>query len=115
MPGPDGKPLGTRVFKPEAVYARLRNVPPDLIVYFGDLAWRSVGSLGLEAIYTLENDTGPDDANHGPEGVFILYDPRRRSGRTVSGMTYLDVAPTLLKLLGLPVPADFRGRSILDE
>ena len=113
MPGPGGRPLGTRVFKPEAIYARCGHVPPDLIVYFGNLAWRSVGSLGLGSIYTFENDTGPDDANHGPEGIFILYDPRRREGRELRGMSYLDVAPTLLDLLDLPVPAELRGKSVV--
>jgi len=113
MPGPDGAPLGTRVFRPEDVYAERRGVPPDLIVYFGDLRWRSVGSVGLGTIYTPENDTGPDDANHGPEGIFIVYDPQRVPPRKLEGMTFLDVAPTLLDLLDLPAPADWRGRSVL--
>ena len=38
--------------------------PPDLFVYFGDLRWRSVGTVGTGQIHTFENDTGPDDANH---------------------------------------------------
>ena len=113
LPGPDGRPLGTRVFEPEAVYACCRNVPPDLIVYFGNLAWRSVGSLGLDDVYTLENDTGPDDANHGPDGVFILYDPRRQWRGELVGMTYLDVAPTLLDVLGLPGAGLMRGKSVI--
>jgi len=46
-------------------------IPPDLTVYFGDLAWRSVGSLGLNEIYTFENDTGPDEANHDWKGIFL--------------------------------------------
>ncbi len=63
-PGPDGMPLGTKVLKPQDVYPEVRGVAPDLIVYFGDLAWRSVGSVGNRSIYTYENDTGPDGANH---------------------------------------------------
>ena len=45
-PGPDGQPLGTRVLRPQDVYTEVRGVAPDLIVYFGDLAWRSVGAVG---------------------------------------------------------------------
>ena len=67
-----GRPLGTRVFAPEDAYAAGRNVPPDLIVYFGDLAWRSVGSIGHESVWTHDNDTGPDDANHARFGVFLM-------------------------------------------
>ena len=67
-PGPDGQPLGTKVLKPQDVYPEVRGVAPDLIVYFGDLEWRSVGSVGNPSLYTYENDTGPDGANHDRTG-----------------------------------------------
>ena len=46
LPGPDGLPMGTKVHKPQEVYPEVRGVAPDLIVYFGDLDWRSVGAVG---------------------------------------------------------------------
>src|SRR4029453_13424685 len=59
-----GRPMGAGAFRPEELYPEVRGVAPDLIVYFGALRWRAVGSLGLEqGLYTFENDTGPDDAN----------------------------------------------------
>ena len=33
----EGKNIGTKVFKPEEIYKEVKNIPPDLIVYFGDL------------------------------------------------------------------------------
>ncbi|MEE9505082.1 MAG: alkaline phosphatase family protein, partial [Thermodesulfobacteriota bacterium] len=59
-----GNPLGNRVFKPEEVYPVANGIPPELIVYFGNLKWRSVGSIGYGTTLTFENDIGPDDANH---------------------------------------------------
>ena len=110
-----GRPLGTRVFRPDRVYAECRNVPPDLIVYFGDLYWRSVGSLGHGSIWTHENDIGPDDANHAQQGILLMADagdlpsaesaiyapvrPRRE------GLSLYDVAPTILGALGIATPA----------
>jgi hypothetical protein len=43
-------------------------------VYFGDLEWRSVGTLGMatDGVFTYENDTGPDGANHDKKGVFVM-------------------------------------------
>jgi predicted AlkP superfamily phosphohydrolase/phosphomutase len=70
-----GEPLGTRVLFPEEIYREVRGIPPDLIVYFGDLRWRSIGSVGWGEIHRHENDTGPDDANHAPYGVFIAFPP----------------------------------------
>ena len=65
-----------------------------LMVCFGDLSWRSVGSFGHGGVYTFENDTGPDDANHAENGLFILADPRvRGGGRRVSARQLMDIAP----------------------
>jgi predicted AlkP superfamily phosphohydrolase/phosphomutase len=88
-------------------------VAPDLIVHFGDLLWRSVGTVGGdEGIHTFENDTGPDDANHAQEGLFVLVAPGVAPGEH-AGAQLLDIAPTVLELLGLDVPASMRGESLL--
>jgi predicted AlkP superfamily phosphohydrolase/phosphomutase len=111
--GPDGEPLGTRVFKPEEIYRELRNVPPDLIVHFGGLAWRSIGGVGYGAIHVRENDTGPDDCNHDTFGAFVLAGPGVDRSGEVQGARLLDVAPTLLELGGYDVPEGMQGRSLL--
>jgi len=66
-----GRPIGTRVHRPADLYEHVEGIPPDLVVYFGDLTWRSIGTLGWNQIHFHENDTGPDDANHAPYGIYI--------------------------------------------
>jgi len=113
IPDDRGKPMGSVVFKPEDLYREVRNVPPDLMVYFGDLRWRAVGSFGLPDVYTFENDIGPDDANHDQHGVFVLWDPRRNyGGRRVEGLQLMDVAPTVLDLMGVRAPPDMQGKVV---
>jgi predicted AlkP superfamily phosphohydrolase/phosphomutase len=117
-----GRPIGTRVFRPDAIYAECRNVPPDLIVYFGDLAWRSVGSLGHDSVWTHENDIGPDDANHAQQGIFLMADvedlplPENARfgpvGAPREGLSIYDVAPTILEALGIEPPPGM-GRSAI--
>ena len=115
IPDENGDPLGTRVFKPEEVYPQVSGVAPDLIVHFGDLLWRSVGTVGGdEGIHTFENDTGPDDANHAQHGLFVLTAPGVAPGRR-EGAHLLDVAPTVLELMGLDAPASMRGTSLLSS
>ena len=115
LPGPDGKPLGTVCYKPQEIYHKVRNVPPDIIVYWGDLDWRAVGSLGHGGYFTFENDTGPDDANHARNGLFILHDPAAKGDcREVKGRQLMDVAPTLLELMGVSAPADMQGKRLID-
>ena len=89
----------------------MNGVAPDLIAIFGDLLWRSVATIGGdEGVHTLENDTGPDDANHAQDGIFIAAG----AGVEARGQTdlhLLDIAPTVLELLGLAIPEAMRGRS----
>jgi predicted AlkP superfamily phosphohydrolase/phosphomutase len=107
-----GVNIGTRAYKPEEVYAEARRIPPDLIVYFGNLSWRSVGSIGLGTVLTFENDTGPDDANHDVYGIFIMKGPSTQSPGEREGLKLIDVAPTVLNLMGIEIPGDMEGRAI---
>src|SRR4051812_1019812 len=112
IPDHTGKPIDTKVYRPEEVSPEIKGVAPDLIVHFGDLYWRSVGTIGGdEGLYTFDNDTGPDDANHAQEGILIMAGPGVDAG-PVEGMHLLDVAPTVLELMGMEPPATMRGKSL---
>ena len=107
-----GENIGTRVFKPEEVYRECRNIAPDLIVYFGNLCWRSVGSIGYDSIYTYENDTGPDDCNHAEMGIFILKSPQGEETGPVPARHLFDIAPMVLEELGIAAPQEMRGQGV---
>jgi len=113
IPDDQGRPLGTVVYTPEEVYPEVNGIAPDLIVHFGDLAWRSVGTVGgNEGIHTFENDTGPDDANHAQDGLYVLAGPGiPAAGRSDAHL--LDIAPTMLELMEIEVPTAMRGESML--
>jgi predicted AlkP superfamily phosphohydrolase/phosphomutase len=113
MPGPDGGLLGTKVYKPQDVYPEVRGVAPDLIVYFGDLEWRSVGQVGTGQVFTYENDTGPDGANHDRTGVFAMAGASGQPAGRREGLRLLDVGPTILSLYGVTPPEGTQGRSML--
>jgi predicted AlkP superfamily phosphohydrolase/phosphomutase len=107
-----GKPMGTLVFLPEAIYKTVRNVAPDLIVHFAGLHWRSIGGIGYRTIHIQENDTGPDGCNHAQFGAFILSSPKSSTRGEVCGAHLLDMAPTLLELGGYDIPAWMQGKSL---
>ena len=114
IPDQNGQPIGTKVFRPEELYQQRNGVPPDLMVYFGNLAWRSAGTVGRSSVYTFENDTGPDDANHGQYGIFIVRPPAAKNGLKLRDLEIQDIAPTILKILGVPIPSDMEGKVIQD-
>jgi predicted AlkP superfamily phosphohydrolase/phosphomutase len=110
---PEGNNIGSVAYRPEEIYQEVNNIAPDLIVYFGNLNWRSVGSLGLNTIHTFKNDIGPDDANHAQEGLYICYNPKSREQGHGPTRHLMDVAPTVLDLMGIPIPDDMQGRSFV--
>lgn len=109
LPGPEGEAIGTRVFRPRELWREQRGIPPDLIVYFGDLGWRSNGSLGHGRHWTYDNDTGPDDANHDRNGLCIVAGPGVPAQRREDLVIY-DIAPTILAQAGLAPDEHMRGR-----
>jgi predicted AlkP superfamily phosphohydrolase/phosphomutase len=111
---PGGAAMGNRIFRPQQIYRRVRGYAPDLIVYFGDLSWRAIGQVGLEGLYTRENDTGPDDANHAQHGLYIWADPQRASQtQQRQDAQIYDILPSILDRYGLPAPEGLRGRIIV--
>jgi len=121
----NGNDIGTRVYKPEDIYTECNNIPPDLIVYFGDLYWRCIGSLGHGGIYVYENDTGPDGANHSRYGIFACAtgdmllqcrqgNPESGQGKYLQGLNLLGVAPSILAYMGIPIPPGMRRGCMQD-
>ena len=109
---PDGRSLEVEPWNPREKYREVRGDAPDLMVYFGNVAWRSIGTVGYDSLYVSENDTGPDDAVHSFEGIYSISTTNGHGG--VHGPTEkgIDVGPTLLQLLGLDVPREVQGKVI---
>lgn len=117
MVGPDGRALGTKAYRPEDLYREVGGVAPDLLVYFGDLDWRSIGTVGTGQLFVTENDSGPDEANHDWYGIFILSTSGADATRAplageLPDVSIYDVAPTVLSLMGQTVPDGLRGTAL---
>jgi predicted AlkP superfamily phosphohydrolase/phosphomutase len=69
--------------------------------------------VGTGEVFTYENDTGPDGANHDRTGVFVMAGlPGQPSGRR-EGLRLVDVGPSILSLYGIEAPEGAVGRSFL--
>jgi predicted AlkP superfamily phosphohydrolase/phosphomutase len=108
-----GRSIGTVVHRPRDVYPLVRGTPPDLIVLFGNLDWRSVGAVGTGAIHTFENDTGPDDANHSWDGILVAAGAGIPAVGRVEGAEVRDLARTVLRLFSVAAPAGTGGKDLV--
>ncbi|MGP8130609.1 MAG: phosphodiesterase, partial [Thermoplasmata archaeon] len=110
---PEGSPMGVRVLDPTQTYQEVNGDAPDLMLYFDELRFRSAGTLGHPSLFLRENDTGPDDAVHSFDGVFLWHDPLRSLSATeLPAQAIRDVAPTILRYLDIPIPGSIQGKPI---
>jgi len=109
---PDGQPLGVDARIPAKIYHEVRGDAPDLMVYFGNVTWRSAGTIGYETLFLEENDTGPDDSVHSFEGIYVVDRPRSGAGTIGPTENLIDIGPTVLSMLGVPTPPEVQGRPI---
>jgi predicted AlkP superfamily phosphohydrolase/phosphomutase len=52
--------------------------------------------------------------SHRDNGIFLAEGPGVQAGVTLGGANIIDVAPTILHLLGVPVPEDMDGGTLVD-
>lgn len=108
---PSGGSLRCRVDRPEQVYRTARGLPPDLMVYPGDLDYRAIGSIGHAHLVVPTDDRGPDACNHDWDGIVVISGPNVPVGR-LEGASLLDVTPTLLAMAGVDAPGTLVGRDL---
>ncbi|QDT74107.1 alkaline phosphatase family protein [Lacipirellula limnantheis] len=52
--------------------------------------------------------------SHRDNGIFLAEGPEVIAGKAISGARIIDMAPTILHLLGVPTPADMDGRALIE-
>ena len=111
--------------------ARFPDTSPDDVADFGDTiprayAWvdAEIGEIlhraGDDAVVLVLSDHGHHAAKPGgvfsgehgdaPPGIIVAAGPGVRPGGTIADATLLDIAPTVLAILGVPPAADMPGR-----
>lgn len=100
------EPVITSVRTRETVYPGTQShLAPDLLLTLRDGGFVSI----LNADAPLKPRSEPV-GTHRPEGIFVANGPAIGKGAALASLSILDVAPTLLYSMGLPVPEDMEGR-----
>jgi predicted AlkP superfamily phosphohydrolase/phosphomutase len=112
---PDGRSLENKILYPDKTYPESNGYPPDLIVYFDDLKYRSIGTLKSEEVYSMTNDQGPDGANHAHQGIWAGKGRGLDGGGSTLPASIYDIFPTLLDWFDLDIPIELTGQSLLNR
>lgn len=113
--GPNGEEIVKAVHRRESLcYGPELEKVPDLVVEFAEYAWLGKGNLqsrtdSLWDRIEIEASSHSYVGSHRAEGVVVLHGPSAVAGGTLTA-DLVDIAPTLLYLLGAPIPSDLDGR-----
>lgn len=115
LPAPAGDgPALEQVWRREELYSGpFVGEAPDLLFMPRDMQYVAFGDYEFASRHLFEGSTGIS-ASHRMEGVLLGWGAGLGSGREVAGACIEDIAPTVLHLLGLAVPADMDGRSLAE-
>jgi predicted AlkP superfamily phosphohydrolase/phosphomutase len=105
-PGTGHRLIG-KVYRQQELYgAEARGRAPDLLAVPAD-GYHISGSLGGKVL-DVDNE-GWLAENH-PHGIFVAHGQDIKPGLRVEGAQIVDLAPTVLHWMGLPVPEDTDGK-----
>jgi predicted AlkP superfamily phosphohydrolase/phosphomutase len=101
-------------YRSEEVFAgRAFETMPDLVLHTDRAKYVSFGHADFGSRQIVEPSFG-QTGHHHMQGVVVLRGPDIRQGVTLEGARLLDIAPTALYAMGLPVPRYMDGVVLVD-
>jgi len=114
----DGRPIVERVYKAEELYTGPHvDMAPDLLAQTTDYEYEIITNLTPGGPVPTETDAvvfPPPlrSGTHRAEGMLIASGPGIRRGARLEPASLVDMTPTILHLLGLPIPTYMDGHVI---
>jgi predicted AlkP superfamily phosphohydrolase/phosphomutase len=113
MKDDQGKELETKVVRRNDIYfGEFVDFGPDLVVLFDDGQWNVNPAVGMNSLFSYETNLGSDRAALAPFGFFAMTGPGIGATGEQTGVTIYDMAPTVCRLMGIPIPPNMEGRTL---
>ena len=108
------EPIIDRVFLKEEIYSGPHlSQAPDLFPVSKEFQYHLRGDYLFMSNHWIE-DLWLAYGFHRPDGIFMAFGPGIKKGHHVEGKRIIDLTPTILPLMGVPIPTDIDGKCSLD-
>jgi len=99
--------VARNVYRKEEIYSgKYLDIAPDIVYEEGKHVYTSSG-LGKESYFDTSNKW---KAENNREGIFLAYGHDIKKGKKLDDIKIVDIAPTILHIMGVPIPKDMDGR-----
>ncbi len=110
-----GKPIVGTIYKREQVYfgPYVNRAPDVLFQPAEDTPYRvfdGFNYIGAPDLPLIVANPAPGTGGHRLNGIFLAWGKHIRPGQALTEASVVDVAPTILYLMGQPIPDDMDGR-----
>lgn len=109
-----GEPVVDKAYRKEEIYSGpYLPLLPDIVLSTGSLPYMPRDDVSATKVVERIPVRGYVEGRHTLPGIFMAVGPIIGRG-TIAGAKIVDVAPTILYAMGLPVPRDMDGRVLED-
>jgi len=106
-----GEKMVSRIYKREDIYSGpYMDNAPDIIFYLKEGEYIVDVQPTKYLIEQISWKTGT--GTHRDEGIFIAYGKDVKNGLHIDGARMIDLAPTILNMMRLPIPSDMEGKPL---
>jgi len=109
-----GERVVERVYRREELYSGpLLEKAPDLVLQPRNWEYMAFGHTDFGARHVIEPIVGMS-GHHRPDGIVILAGEGVKAGVKLEGANIMDLAPTILYAMGVPIPCDMDGHVLTE-
>ncbi len=106
--------------KEDLFHGNFQDKAPDLLVAWRDYVYFSKATLGAKeetvfgSLFNIDSSDFEYSGTHRLNGIFLCKGKDIKKNTSINGAKIYDIAPTILHLMGMPVPDDMDGK-VLNE
>ncbi len=109
-----GEPVVAKIWRGAEIWkGRYDDRAPDLFFFTRDMKYKAMGLSDFGSNEVFEDLYGTR-AHHHMHGVFMLSGPGIKPDTEISRAGLVDLAPTIYRLLGVPIPTDLDGQVLTE-
>jgi predicted AlkP superfamily phosphohydrolase/phosphomutase len=109
-----GQPVVEKAYRKEEIYSGpMVEKAPDLVLQSRNWEYMAFGHADFGASHIVEPIVGMA-GHHRPNGIVLLSGEGIKGGTRLEGASIIDLAPTILYAMDVPIPADMDGRVLTE-